>query len=356
LVTDNDGDTDSFSNNSVSVSVTEPPPPPSVDQLATGETLVAGTISGTYINTHYDDGNIQTITERDSGGKPANRYSYLEHKWHFSVSPGAMVTLTANVWDSDPTEDNNFLFDYSLNGGSYTEMFTVSSTNVTNIESFMLPASTDGTVSVRVRDTNRVSGHRDQDAISVDYLLIHSENAVAGDPPAAPSNLTLTAISSSQIDLVWIDYADDESGFNVERSEDGVSSWIQITTVDANATSYSDTDGLSGATTYYYRIAAYNGSGTSAYSNTANAITDAGAGAAITLSATGYKVKGVQYVDLNWSEATGVDIYRNGEIIDSIINGSSYTDNIGKKGGASYDYMVCEADPFNCSDPVTVTF
>ena len=88
------------------------------------------------------------------------------------------------------------------------------------------------------------------------------------DPPAAPSALTASAASSSQIDLMWSDNSLDETGFEIERSLDGVNfSWIA--SVGADITDYQDM-GLSSSTTYYYQVAAINGGGNSGYSNVAS--------------------------------------------------------------------------------------
>jgi hypothetical protein len=91
-------------------------------------------------------------------------------------------------------------------------------------------------------------------------------------PPAAPSNLLATAISSSQINLAWSDNSVNETGFKIERSPNGSTSWMPIATVGANLTSYSNT-GLSTNTTYYYQVRATNAGGDSAYSNVASATT-----------------------------------------------------------------------------------
>ncbi len=92
-------------------------------------------------------------------------------------------------------------------------------------------------------------------------------------PPAAPTSLTATAASSSQINLAWADNANDETGFKIERSPDGTT-WAQIATVGANVATYSNT-GLAASTTYYYQVRAYNGVGDSPYSNAASATTPA---------------------------------------------------------------------------------
>jgi PKD repeat protein len=82
-------------------------------------------------------------------------------------------------------------------------------------------------------------------------------------PPAAPSNLVTTAVSSSQITLSWADNSNDETGFAIERAVGG-GAWLPLTQVGANVTSYANT-GLSAGTTYQYRVKALNDAGSSGY-------------------------------------------------------------------------------------------
>jgi endoglucanase len=93
-----------------------------------------------------------------------------------------------------------------------------------------------------------------------------------GTPPAAPSGLSATAVSSSQINLSWTDNANNETGFKIERKVGAGGTYAQIATVGANVTSYNNT-GLSAGTTYYYRVRANNAAGDSAYSPQTNATT-----------------------------------------------------------------------------------
>jgi hypothetical protein len=90
--------------------------------------------------------------------------------------------------------------------------------------------------------------------------------------PAAPSNLTAAAVSGTMVNLSWTDNSSNETGFKIQRSSNGGSSWTQIATVGAGVTSYSDTT-VSKRKTYQYRVAAYNGAGTSAWSNVASVTT-----------------------------------------------------------------------------------
>jgi titin len=268
------------------------------------------------------------------------------------VAPGSTVTLYANAWSSGSSDGDSFVFAYSADGANYTDMFAVANTSDTGHSAYSLPATTQGTVYVRVTDSDHSAGNRAQDTVYVDHLYIRSL-AQPGDPPAAPSGLGATAASASQVDLTWIDNAADESGFQIERSSDGAS-WSQIDTAGADATSYADTT-VSPNTIYQYRVRAYNGSGSSGYSNVASASTPDG----LSLAANGYKVKGKQVVDLAWSggSATSFDIYRDGNPIASGVAGNDYTDNIGVKGGGSYQYQVCEAGSLtSCSNAVQVVF
>jgi Fibronectin type III domain len=83
--------------------------------------------------------------------------------------------------------------------------------------------------------------------------------------PIAPTNLLATTIAFNEVDLVWVDNADNETGYVVQYSIDGVT-WIPIAALPANATSFQDL-GLSGATAYQYQVYAVNGVVSSSMSN-----------------------------------------------------------------------------------------
>lgn len=91
--------------------------------------------------------------------------------------------------------------------------------------------------------------------------------------PNAPTGLTASSASTSQISLSWTDNSSDETGFYVERSTSSGGTFTQIASLGAGVTTYSNT-GLAASTTYYYRVCAYNAGGNSTYSNTASATTD----------------------------------------------------------------------------------
>jgi photosystem II stability/assembly factor-like uncharacterized protein len=81
--------------------------------------------------------------------------------------------------------------------------------------------------------------------------------------PSAPSDLKATAISETQIMLSWSDNSANEDGFHIYRS-DGVSgAYNHLTSVEANDTSYTDTE-ITNGTTYWYFVRAFNLIGSSA--------------------------------------------------------------------------------------------
>lgn len=86
---------------------------------------------------------------------------------------------------------------------------------------------------------------------------------IATDPPAAPTDLAVQAVSTSSISLAWTDGSDSELGFEVERRTDA-GTWTLLATLAANATGYSDA-GLSEGVSYGYRVRSYNTAGYSTY-------------------------------------------------------------------------------------------
>ncbi len=347
---------------SITASATTNLPPPYVDYIAQGQTSSEGLVSGGFANTHSDDGSVQSITEQESNGNPSRRRSSLSHRWTFlNVSPGTSMTLTANAWSNGSSDNDDFQFAWSTDGSSYTNAFVVSSTSSVNSQSVALPAGLSGTVYIQVTDTDNTQGNRALDTVFVDYLVIRADNTPV-TPPADPTTLAVTSVVYNQVSISWNDIATDETGYSVERSEG--SGFSVVATLAANAEAYSD-NLVNDQTTYNYRVRALKGATGSGYSNTVTATTPIQPVGAINLSANDFKVKGKHQVDLSWSGSTAssVDVYRDGSNQATIGNTSGsgfYNDNIGAKGGATYEYEVCPAGTLpgstSCSNTVTVVF
>jgi hypothetical protein len=90
--------------------------------------------------------------------------------------------------------------------------------------------------------------------------------------PAAPTSLTATAVSAHQVNLAWTESSTNATGFNIQRSANGGTSWNQIAQLAGTVTSYSDQT-VNKSKTYEYRVNAYDAAGTSAWSNVATVTT-----------------------------------------------------------------------------------
>lgn len=75
--------------------------------------------------------------------------------------------------------------------------------------------------------------------------------------PNTPSLTSVTPLSPSSLRIEWVDTADNEVQFRIERQESG-QSWSTAATLPAGSTTLTDT-GLNPGTTYAYRIIAANG-------------------------------------------------------------------------------------------------
>jgi hypothetical protein len=126
-------------------------------------------------------------------------------------------------------------------------------------------------------------------------------------PPAAPSGLTATTVSSTTIDLDWTDNATNEDGFLIQRKVGVGGTFANLDTVGANQTSYGD-DTCDAETTYCYQVRAYNTAGDSAWSNEACDTTPAAPSPPA--APTGLTAAAVDHdtIDLDWTDnATNED-------------------------------------------------
>ncbi|MEN8042101.1 MAG: fibronectin type III domain-containing protein, partial [Actinomycetota bacterium] len=335
--------------NTVTIDNAAPPVP--VDDTASSGSTLSGTTTGTIGDTLADDGVAFAITEEETGGKPSSRTSLLEQTWDFQVTGGEVVTFYVNAWASGSAEGETFGFSYTSDGGdTWVDMLTVSSTSDLGYQQFVLPPSVDGNVTVRVVDDDRSAGNRVLDTLLVDHMFFLSEPVGQGPAPAAPSLLTAVG-GAGMVSLSWSDNASDELGYEVERRlPTGV--WSVISALPADTTSFTDL-GVVAGTTYEYRVHGYSAGGVSEYSPTSTATVEE---VTIALTATGFKQRALQKVQLDWTGSDLVNILRDGAIVASNVSGSSWVDNLDIKGEGTYVYQVCDASSGACSNTATVVF
>lgn len=107
----------------------------------------------------------------------------------------------------------------------------------------------------------------------VNPLLGGSGGGGGGGPsggPAAPTSFTATPVSGTQINLAWVDSAD-ETAYQIEQSPDN-SAWTPIVMLDPGTTAYSVTE-LTRNVQYYFRIRSLDSSTTTSAFVLANATT-----------------------------------------------------------------------------------
>ena len=158
------------------------------------------------------------------------------------------------------TQVGQRVFNVSINGTQVLTNFDVLAAaggqDIAVVEQFAATANAQGQIVVQfttVKDNAEVNG-------------IEIENATATNtPPNAPSNLTATVASSSQVNLGWTASQTSGVAYTVFRNGTAVANNLTSTT-------YSDT-GLTSSTTYSYTIVAVDAVGTSMSSNTATATT-----------------------------------------------------------------------------------
>jgi probable HAF family extracellular repeat protein len=85
--------------------------------------------------------------------------------------------------------------------------------------------------------------------------------------PNAPSALAGSLLSSSRVRLTWTDNSGNEQGFRIQRAQGTQGTFVLLSQVGVNVTTFTDTTAKAGRT-YRYRVQAFNAAGASAWSNT----------------------------------------------------------------------------------------
>ena len=93
-----------------------------------------------------------------------------------------------------------------------------------------------------------------------------------GEIPETPSNLRVTEVTQNSIRIRWNDNSNNEQGFYVERSPNGINGWTRVRINARNDINWNNT-GLPRRTTFYYRVQAFNADGVTAYTNVVSATT-----------------------------------------------------------------------------------
>lgn len=180
--------------------------------------------------------------------------------WEFNGTAGSTVTVNLRSSDFDtlaglanPDVEVVAVDDDGGNGTNSRIIWTLGQSGLWTIIATNLFADDLGSYTVSLACSGMTGGGND-------------------DPPAAPTELMAAPISTSEIQLSFIDNADNETQYAVEVRELG-GNFQEIGTVGANVTMIT-VSGLDEATTYEFRVRARNAAGNSDYSNIAMATTN----------------------------------------------------------------------------------
>ena len=295
------------------------------DTTSFGESLSLPLSAGTYyvaVGSHGGYGDVGQYTLSGTIVQPVN-YVAAPANLTTSVISAGQVNV---AWTDQSANEAGFTIQRSTDGGSTWVNLATLPTNATSFS--------DMAVQGGVMYLYRVYA----EGAAVDSAFSNTGSATI--VPSAPTGLVAAGVSTSQINLTWLDVSG-ETGYRIERSLDG-SSWSQVGTTSADITSFQNT-GLAGGTSYYYRVFAVATFGNSPASATALGVTQALALPAAPTSVTAAKVARTK-MRVTWNDnatnESGFRVQRSTDgrtwtqIGTAPANATSYTDVI--KTGAYY--------------------
>lgn len=182
------------------------------------------------------------------------------------VSSPGRVRLT---WTDNADDENSFKLQRRSPGGSWNTVWLLR--DVTSYAD-VVPGSGDYCYRVRAHSPDGYSSWAWSTPTCVTVGVVSGGGSPEPAGPAAPRDLIATAISPHRIDLSWIDDADDELGFKMQRQRDG-GGW-QTIWLYRDTTSYSDRNLPAGS--YCYRIRSYTHEVSSSYTSSSLSCTTIG--------------------------------------------------------------------------------
>ena len=193
-----------------------------------------------------------------------------------SSAPNAPSNLAASVvsstqvnlsWTDNSTNETGFEIKRATDSAFTQNVVWVGAIQGTTYSDTSLTASTTYYYKVRAEGATQDSAY----SSSVSATTMSSGDTI----PTAPSNLSATAVSGTQVNLTWTDNSSNETGFEIKRATDSGFTQNVVWIGGIQGTSYSNS-GLNPSTTYYYKVRAEGTAGKSAYSSAVSATTSGG--------------------------------------------------------------------------------
>jgi fibronectin type 3 domain-containing protein len=208
-----------------------------------------------YDDTTVDDGTLYCYRVRAYNEAGNSGYSNVSCDTTPLFAPTGLSAVSVSdtqvdlTWQDNSASETGYKIERSTSGSlGFSQIDTVGADE----EEY-----SDTTVEEYIQYCYRVRAYNDTG--NSDYSNVSCSTSLL----AAPTNLTAVPLSSTVIKLTWTDNTPYEDGYKIERQ----GSWSEVGDVGAGITEYLDT-GLSGGTSYTYRVRAYADGTYSAYSAT----------------------------------------------------------------------------------------
>ncbi len=180
-----------------------------------------------------------------------------------TLSAGTVTKTSINLkWKDNAANEQGFvIYRSSSLSGTYTEIGKVTA-NVTSYSDQSLQPGTSYYYRVCAYNAAGTS----------EYSNVLTARTTALQLPATPTGFSSSVQTKNAITLKWTDNSQNEQGFSIWRSPSVDGKFTEIAKPAANTTSYTNSN-LSPATTYYYKIRAFNNDGVSAFTTALTATT-----------------------------------------------------------------------------------
>ncbi|WP_020531130.1 PA14 domain-containing protein [Flexithrix dorotheae] len=223
-------------------------------------------------------------------------------------------TETITVYGLDNALTYDFVFFGSRNEGSTTNRNTV---YTINNESVTLNASRNSAETVELKgispDINGEVNITLNRANGSAYLYLNAleikGNYDDGTVPVPPRNLSISSVTGETVELSWLDAAYNEKGYEIYRSigESGPFDLLNPGGTASDVTSYTDNT-VSGSTTYFYKIKAFNDNGISDFSEAVSVTTPNASPVLSPIGAISAKTEETTTINITASDGDPADI------------------------------------------------
>lgn len=190
------------------------------------------------------------------------------------------------AWRDQSADEEGFRIERKTGTGQFAQIATVPANVATYVDA-NVDSNTQYTYRVRAFNQNGNSTYSNDAGLKTPPNL-----------PAPASGLVVTALSSTQVRLIWIDGSTNETGFRVERRIAVNGTWTGIASLNTGVTSYIDASVVAN-TAYTYRVVAFNNDGDAAPSNEAGISTEPVPTSPASLTAS---VESLHAIRLSWTD------------------------------------------------------